>query len=156
MVLDQARQLKSSFQSSAQCSIRVPPLVRRLEPWWWWRTVGGEDVSYFRRNRGRLTMQQRIDREIDEYVAMKKKKARIRALTDVMPSGQGALQFIIQNAVPLAVPGPGEVALVGAWYSGDVGRLVNVGLWGSGPAAYRDPGGSLWSIGSSGGSGGLR
>lgn len=116
-------------------------------------------MSYFRRNRGRLTTQQRIDREIDEYVALKKKKARQRALGMTLPRDQiigvdasDALDLI----APLLVPGPTDVVLVGAWYSGDVGRLVNVGLWGSGPAQYRDPNGSFWSIGSSGGSGGLR
>lgn len=97
--------------------------------------------------------QRRIDREINEYVIMKRRRSRMRAMQ--VPA---LAETAVDLAQRIAVPGVAEVILTDAAYSaiGPQGAIVAAGLWGFGTAIYRDLNGQFWPIGSSGGSGGLR
>jgi hypothetical protein len=125
-----------------------------MESWIVGRAVGGEDVSYGRPFRGKrkAAWLRRQDEEIAAYVRKKRRAATRRSmdLSQLVSPAVDALVGLLQG-----VPGESEVVLTSPAFS-DVpfvgfGRIVTGGLWGYGPALYRDVNGMRWPIGSSAG-----
>lgn len=119
---------------------------------------------YYRSRRSR-----RLARELDDFVAHKRRKKRISGIMSIMGSdaaGFGVVGTVLDvvNAVQAIVSGATNVVLVDdAWTSdasggSDIvvtGRVLGLGLWGEGPRGLKSDVGYLL-IGGSSGSGGMR